>query len=323
MSRVLITGGAGFIGHHLARRMLADGWSVGVIDNESTGRREDVPEGCDYVKGDVRSDADLARAFDPVPDCVFHVAGQASNIKSFDRPALDLDVNLLGTVNVVEHCLRVGVPKMVYAGSMTAYGVMKTLPVSEDAPLAPISYYGIGKAAAERFVLATCARPDLARPFAATVFRMFNVFGPGQSLTNPYQGVLAIFIGHVLRDEPCTIHGDGTQTRDFVYVDDVARAWASAARPGIADGEVLNLGSGSGFSVRQVVEHAYQAAGRNGVDPSPVFEPRRPGDQDHAAADIAKAKRLLGWAPEVEFAEGLRRTVEWAKTQEGRAVRGR
>ncbi len=311
--RVLITGGAGFIGHHLARRMLSEGWAVTVIDNESTGRREDVPTECRYVKGDVRAQDDLREAFADGPDAVFHIAGQASNIKSFDRPQLDLEVNVVGTINVVEMCLLRRVPKLVYAGSMTAYGPMATLPVAEDAPLAPISYYGIGKMAAERFVLATAMRRDLATPFDATVFRMFNVYGPGQSLTNPYQGVLAIFIGHVLRGEPCVIHADGAQSRDFVYIDDVTRAWASAALPGAASGEVLNLGSGQGIAVRDLVTHVCRALGLDADAYPRVFEPRRPGDQDHTRADIRKAAEILGWKPRIGFEEGLRRTIEWAR----------
>ncbi|MCL4236200.1 MAG: NAD-dependent epimerase/dehydratase family protein, partial [Deltaproteobacteria bacterium] len=243
--RVLITGGAGFIGHHLAGRMLDSGWAVTVIDNESTGRREDVPPGCEYIRGDVNNPEDLERAFEAHPDVVFHVAGQASNIKCFDDPTSDIRANLLGTTNVVEKCVERRVRKIVYAGSMTAYGEMERLPVREDAPLRPISYYGIGKAAAERFVLATARRTDLRAPLSATVFRMFNVYGPGQSLANPYQGVLAIFIGRLLRGEPCVVYSDGRQTRDLVYIDDVTRAWALAARNGHADGEAINLASGS------------------------------------------------------------------------------
>lgn len=315
--RVLITGGAGFIGHHLCRRMLADGYEVGVIDNEATGRREDVPEGCDYLKGDVRNLDDLARAFDPAPDVVFHTAAQASNIRSFDNPQEDMAVNLLGTINVVTKCLELKVPKLVYASSMTAYGMMNTLPVNEQTPLAAISYYGIGKAAAERFVLATAARPDLKSPFSATCFRMFNVYGPGQSLSNPYQGVLAIFIGNVMRGEPCRVDSDGEQTRDFVYVDDVAEAWRRAAHVGKADNLAVNLGSGKQISVNGLVQETCRALG---VDPAtyPVnHAPERPGDQRHAQADVALAKKVLDWEPTVDFPEGLKRTVAWAKDNAG------
>lgn len=311
--RVLITGGAGFIGHHLARRMLEDGWAVTVLDNESTGRREDVPDECDYVFGDVNCGEDLDRAFEPTPDVVFHVAGQASNIRCFDNPTQDIRANLLGTTNVVEKCVERKVRKLVYAGSMTAYGEMKHLPVREDAPLRPISYYGIGKAAAERFVLATARRTDLPFRFSATVFRMFNVYGPGQSLSNPYQGVLAIFIGRLLRAEPCVIYSDGRQTRDLVFIDDVTRAWAATAVNGRADGEAINLASGRSMSVLQMVESVCRELG---MDPGTYpmrFEAGRPGDQVHTAADIAKAARVLEWRPMTAFEEGLRTTIDWAQ----------
>jgi UDP-glucose 4-epimerase len=318
--RVLITGGAGFIGHHLARRMLGEGHDVTVLDNESTGSRENVPKECVYLKGDVRNTADVARAFDDLPDVVFHVAGQASNIRSFANPHEDIAVNLGGTVNVVLQCLERRVPKLVYAGSMTTYGITGELPVGEDAPLRPISYYGVSKAAAERFVLATAARPDLAAPFSATSLRMFNVYGPGQSLRNPYQGVLAIFIGQVMRGEPCTIDSDGGQTRDFVYIDDVAEAWAEAAKRDTADGCCVNLGSGRALSINDLVAEACLALGRSPVDYPIVRRPARPGDQRHVRADIGLARKLLGWGPKIDCPEGLRRTIEWARNAGGRKV---
>ncbi|MBZ0274209.1 GDP-mannose 4,6-dehydratase [bacterium] len=317
MSRVLITGGAGFIGHHLARHMLTRGWSVAVIDNEATGRREDVPPSCDYLKGDVRNVADVREAFATQPDVVFHCAAQASNIRSFDDPLADLNTNLLGTVNVTLQCIEQKVPKLVYAGSMTEYGVLSALPVGEAHPLVPISYYGVGKAAAEHFLMATANRVDLGAKFSVTVPRMFNVYGPGQSLTNPYQGVLAIFIGQVLRGEPCTVDGDGTQSRDFVYVDDVCEAWERMSRPGVADNTAVNLGSGVERSVNDLVREVCLAAGKDPAVYPIMRRPRRPGDQERCAADIARAKERLGWAPAVTFAEGLARTMAWARASGG------
>ncbi len=315
--RVLITGGAGFIGHHLVRGMLDAGWGVTVIDNESTGDRKLVPEQATYIKGDVRDEQKLEEAFSGKPDVVFHLAAQASNIKSFGNPAHDVEVNICGTVKVINKCLEHKTPKLVYAGSMTAYGNMDTLPVAEDYPLNAISYYGIGKAAAERFVLATAMRPDLTAPFEGVVFRMFNVYGPGQSLDNPYQGVLAIFIGNVMRDEPHAIDGDGLQTRDFVYIDDVVDAWRRACRPGAGNGRAINLGSGRQISVRQLAAQSCKALGKDPESYPVVNRPRRPGDQRYAQADITLAGQVLDWSPEIDFPEGLARTVKWA-LDEGR-----
>ncbi len=297
--------------------MLDEGWDVCVIDNESTGRREDVPDDCAYIRGDITDRGDLERAFETSPDVVFHVAGKASNIRCFDDPLSDIRVNLLGTTNVVEKCVERRVRRLVYAGSMTGYGAMETLPVSEEAPLRPISYYGIGKAAAERFVLATARRTDLPAPFSATVFRMFNVYGPGQSLTNPYQGVLAIFIGRLLRGEPCVVYSDGNQTRDLVFIDDVTRAWAIAARNGKADGEAINLASGRSWSILQLIERVCSAMDKDLAPGTICFESERPGDQRETAADISKAGHVLGWTPEIDLEEGLRRTVAWARNGAG------
>ena len=149
-------------------------------------------------------------------DAVFHVAGQASIKLSFARPETDLATNVLGTVNVLRGCIESGVPRLLHASSMTVYGEPDRIPTPEDVPCIPVSYYGVTKYAAERYVQIAGDRPDL--DLAVTSLRMFNVFGPRQSITNPYQGVLAIFIGNVLRGEPITIHGDGLQTRDFVFV---------------------------------------------------------------------------------------------------------
>ena len=221
MSHVLVTGGAGFIGSHLCERLLAAGHDVTALDDLSTGRREHVPDGVRLVVADV-ADAEAVRAgFEgETVDAVFHVAGQASIARSFDRPERDLRTNVLGTLNVLEACLAAGVPRLVHASSMTAYGEPSRVPTPEDEPCVPVSNYGVTKYAAERYVHVAAERG-----LAVTSLRMFNVYGERQSLTNPYQGVLAIFVGNVLRGEPITIHSDGAQTRDFVYVADVADAW--------------------------------------------------------------------------------------------------
>ncbi len=224
MRRVLVTGGAGFIGSHLADRLLADGFAVTVLDNLTTGVRERVPAAASFVEGDVADGELVADVFaNERFDSVFHVAGQASIKLSFARPETDLATNVLGTVNVLRGCIESGVPRLLHASSMTVYGEPDRTPTREDVPCVPVSYYGVTKYAAERYVQIAGDRPDL--DLAVTSLRMFNVFGPRQSITNPYQGVLAIFIGNVLRGEPITIHGDGQQTRDFVFVDDVVDAW--------------------------------------------------------------------------------------------------
>jgi UDP-glucose 4-epimerase len=314
--RVLVTGGAGFIGSHMADRLLADGNEVVVLDNESTGLRENVPKGARYIKGDVSVPADVARAFGEGLDAVLHIAGQASTIRSFNDPTDDLRTNVQGTICVLRHCLEHRVARLLYASSMTAYGHPVTLPVPEDLPLAPVSYYGISKMAAERYVHATAARNDLDFEFHATSFRMFNVYGERQSLHNPYQGVVAIFIANMLRGEPITIFGDGEQSRDFVHIDDVVEAWMAALGDPAAHEQVYNLGTGSRRSVHELIDATLASRSLTRADYDIRYDRERPGDQRHMEADISRIGDALGWRPRVGFEEGMARTVRWA---EGRA----
>lgn len=310
--RVLITGGAGFIGSHLADRLLGMGHQVTILDNESTGRRENVPSKATYLVGDVRNADDLEQAFAKGLDAVFHIAGQASTIRSFDDPLGDLDINTIGTIQVVQKCLAHQVPRLLYASSMTVYGHPATLPIAEDTLCRPVSYYGITKYAAERYVHATADRNDLKAPFHVTSFRMFNVYGERQRLDNPYQGVMGIFIGNVLRGEPITIHGDGEQSRDFVYISDIVDAWVGAWENEAAFGQVFNLGFGTRYSINVLADTILAALKQTRASYPVQYAPLRPGDQRHMVADISRAQRVLAWQPKIDFEAGVRRTVAWA-----------
>jgi UDP-glucose 4-epimerase len=316
--RVLVTGGAGFIGSHMADRLLTDGHTVTVLDNESTGRRENVPAGARYLKGDVTDVADVERAFTGGLDAVLHIAGQASTIRSFNDPTADLRTNVGGTINVLQGCLRHRVPRLLFASSMTVYGHPAELPVAEDHPLEPVSYYGIAKLAAERYVHATAGRNDLDFGFHVTSFRMFNVYGPRQSLNNPYQGVVAIFIGNVLREEPITIFGDGEQSRDFVHIADVVEAWMGALRSPTAHEQVLNLGTGTRRSVHELIDAVLGESGRARAGYDVRYDRERPGDQRHMQADITRSQAILGWQPRMSFRDGMAQTVAWARAERER-----
>jgi len=298
--KVLVTGGAGFIGSHLVDRLLADGHEVVVLDNLSTGKRENIIDHrrLFFFLGDVAGVNSVTAAFSFGPfDAVFHVAGQASIVTSFEDPQADLRTNILGTVNLLQLCVQHGVRRFLYASSMTVYGHPTSLPVAENHLLCPVSCYGISKMAAERYVHATAG-------IDATSFRMFNVYGKRQLLDNPYQGVAGIFIGNVLRGEPITIYGGGEQSRDFVHVLDVVDAWMLALHNPAASGQVFNLGTGASVSVNELAE----LLGALEV----IRAPRRPGEQLHMAADITLAREKLGWAPKIELEEGLADTVAWA-----------
>ncbi|MGE0849257.1 MAG: NAD-dependent epimerase/dehydratase family protein [Hyphomicrobiaceae bacterium] len=313
--RLLVTGGAGFIGAHLCRRLLADGHAISVVDNESTGRREILPPGIRFVQGDVTRLAEVEPEFAGGVDAVCHIAGQVSIIRSFSDPTQDLRTNVEGTLNILQLCLKYKVPRLIYASSMTLYGDCKNVPTPESEPCQPDSYYGITKFAAERYVHSTAQRPDLGFDFGVTSLRMFSVYGPGQSFSNPYQGVLGIFSGNLLRGEPITIFGDGNQTRDFVYVDDIVEAWVRALRTPASRGQIINLGSGHSLSINDLANAVITAFGPQARRHKIVRAPSRPGEQRSVRADIGLAKSVLGWEPHTSFEAGLTETVRWARQE--------
>jgi UDP-glucose 4-epimerase len=313
--RVLVTGGAGFIGTHLCRRLLADGHTVSVVDNESTGRRANLPAEVWFAHGDVARPSEVEPAFARGLDAVCHIAGQVSIIRSFTDPVVDLRTNVEGTLNVLQLCLKYKVPRLIYASSMTLYGNCRTVPTPETEPCTPDSYYGITKLAAERYVHSTAERPDLGFDFQVTSLRMYSVYGPGQALDNPYQGVLGIFFGNLLRGEPITIFGDGEQTRDFVYIGDIVEGWVRALQNPAANGRVVNLGSGRSLSINQLAEAAIAAFGGPPGAHKVVRAPARPGEQRSVRADVGQARSVLGWEPRTTFETGLAETMRWARAE--------
>jgi UDP-glucose 4-epimerase len=313
--RILVTGGAGFIGSHMASRLERDGHDVVVLDNEATGHRTNVPPRARYIKGDVAHINELEPVFESGFDAVFHIAGQVSLIRSFSDPVIDLRTNVEGTVNVLQLCVRHRVPRLLYASSMTVYGASEMLPTPESAPCAPISYYGITKYAGERYVHTTAERVDLDFDFQVTSFRMYNVYGPRQALDNPYQGVLGIFLGNLLRGEVLTIFGDGDQSRDFIYIDDVVDAWTAALANPATYGGIFNIGGGKRLSISDLADHVLAAFGRSRSNGAVVYRDSRPGEQRHVEADTTLARTSFGWEPRVSFEEGLAETVSWAEAE--------
>jgi len=310
--RVLVTGGAGFIGSHLVDRLLADGHEVVVIDNLATGLRENVPATARFVLGDVSQLEDVERAFAGGLDAVFHIGGQVSLIRSYTNPTIDLRTNVMGTLNVLTTCVAHRVPRLIYASSMTVYGSDVPLPTPEDSPCEPVSFYGITKYAGERYVHVTAARRDLDFPFNITAFRMYNVYGPRQALDNPYQGVLGIFLGNLLRKEPITIFGDGEQSRDFIYIRDIVDGWVGALENPASYGKSINLGSGKRLSINYLADAVLSAFQRTRRDHPVNYAPGRSGEQRHVEADATRASQVLGWRPRVSFAAGLAETVQWS-----------
>ena len=311
--RLLVTGGCGFIGTHLCRRLLSEGHSVLVVDNESNGSRENLPPGVEFMRGDVTRPVEIESAFASRLDAVCNIAGQVSIIRAFSDPTLDLRTNVEGTLNVLQLCVKHKVPRLVHASSMTLYGDCLTVPTPECQRCEPDSYYGITKLAAERYVHATAMRSDLGFNLAVTSLRMFSVYGPGQSFSNPYQGVLGIFSGNVLRGEPITIFGDGEQTRDFVYIGDVIDAWVKALQTSVSAGKIINIGSGRSLSINALASAVVRAFGA--PDHPIVRAPTRPGEQRSVQADISFAKSVMDWQPRTSFEQGLANTVRWAREE--------
>ncbi|HYK07931.1 MAG TPA: SDR family NAD(P)-dependent oxidoreductase [Candidatus Eisenbacteria bacterium] len=314
MKHVLVTGGAGFIGSHVVDELLERKYSVTVFDNLASGKKEYINKKATFIKGDVSQKSQVEKLLSGSSfDVILHIAGQPSIVNSFTNPELDFGTNFIGSVNMIMGAVKHNIDRFLYASSMTVYGNPIRLPIREEDACVPINYYGIAKYAAERFIHTTASRVDLESPLNVTSFRMFNVYGPRQSLTNPYQGVLAIFMGNVLRNEPITIYGDGKQARDFVYVKDVARMWVDAIENKKSFGKVFNIGFGRQTGMLDLAKTVIHACGKNSKTYPILFKSTRSGDQRFVEADITEAKKYLRFSPTTSLENGIKKTLDWAQ----------
>lgn len=298
--RILVTGGAGFIASHVAEAYLAAGHRVAIVDNLSTGKRENLPNGADFHEVGIHDEAFERVIADFRPEVVSHHAAQASVKVSAGDIAGDLMANGGATARVADLCVRYNVGKLIYSSTGGAlYGNPEALPVPEDAPIEPVSNYGVSKRVGELYI-------DLmarTRGLNATILRYANAYGPRQD-PHGEAGVVAIFTGRMLAGEPCTIDGDGEQVKDYIYVGDIARANVTALTRG--DGRTLNIATGYGLSVNTIFQ---ELAAATGYEQLPAFGPPRPGDVRRIWLDWAAARESLGWEPRTEFADGIRLTV--------------
>ena len=307
--RVLITGGAGFIGGHLARRLVEGGDRVVVVDNLRTGRRENVPVCAEFIELDLDRPDFLSRLPKVDFDAVCHLAAQSSGPASAEMPYYDFQANAGSTVLLSRWCLERGMPRFLYASSMAVYGNAVTLPIKESAPCLPISYYGVSKLTSEH-VLRLAAVEGL----NPTSFRMFSVYGPGQNLSNIKQGMVSIYLAYLLHGAPVPVTGSVKRFRDFVYIDDVVDAWLRALTSPVTPSLEYNLGSGQGTTVSEIIAALVVALGL--PEDHPIEElPGFASDQFGLYADITRAGVELGWRPTVSLDEGLRRMVAWARAQ--------
>jgi UDP-glucose 4-epimerase len=302
--KALVTGGAGFIGSNLVKLLIDSGDEAVVLDDLSSGYRENLPSGpgVRFVEGDVRN-ADLLQAAIEGCEVAFHLAASVGNTRSIEHPIEDSSINVLGTLQVLEAARRGGVRKVVFSSSAGIFGELKTVPIREDHPAEPDTPYGASKLGAEKLCLAYAKL----YPLECVCLRYFNVYGVNQRY-DAYGNVIPIFAHRVLRDEPLVIHGDGEQTRDFVNVRDVAMAnYRAAGARGVSG--AFNIASGTRITINRLAAMIAEASGRR---VTVQHGPARPGDVRHSLADVSAARTAFGFDPAVTLDVGLPEYMRWA-----------
>ena len=309
ISKVLVTGGAGFIGSHLVDRLLGEGFEVTVLDDFSTGQMQNIShhrnlEEFHLVRGDVRDVGLVEKVVEDV-DAVFHEAALVDVPLSIKKPLLFNDVNLVGTLNLLKACSDSNVKRFVFASSAAVYGDSKPARKRENTLGKPISPYAVSKLAAENYVKIFNFLDGL----ETVSLRYFNVYGPRQVFGSSYNAVITAFISRLLNGQPPIIYGDGKHTRDFVHVDDVVSANMLALKSQNAVGEVFIIASGNTISVYELAKELQQITNTGHL--MPIFTEPRAGDIRHCSADISKAEKLLGFRPKIRLEDGLSSLVRW------------
>jgi nucleoside-diphosphate-sugar epimerase len=309
----LVTGAAGFIGSNIVEALVRRGATVRALDNFSTGRRANIApflSNVELFEGSLNDDGLVDQAVRDV-DYVLHQAALPSVPRSVTDPLASHEANATGTLRLLIAARDAGVKRLVFASSSSVYGDSPQLPKREDMPTSPLSPYAVNKLAGEEY----CKVFTRLYGFPAVSLRYFNVFGPRQDPKSQYAAVIPAFITAALDGKRPTVHGDGSQTRDFTYVENVVEANLLACEARDAEGQAMNVACGERISLLDLLAEIGRITGR---DIDPVFDAERPGDVKHSLADISKAERLLGYQPVVSFAEGLRRTIDYFRS--GREV---
>jgi nucleoside-diphosphate-sugar epimerase len=308
MAHYLVTGGAGFIGSHLAEELVRRGHRVRVADSLITGKRSNLDHvpGVEFLEGDL-ADIEVARRAVQGCDFVLHQAAIPSVPRSVADPITSNRANVDATVNVLVAARDAGVRRLVFAGSSSAYGNTPTLPKHEDMPANPLSPYALQKVVGEQYLQMFTRLYGL----ETVSIRYFNVFGPRQDPSSPYSGVISVFATALIDNRPPKIYGDGEQTRDFTYVANVVDGVLRACEAPGANGEIINVATAGRISLNQLFQTMKRIIG---ASVEPIYEEPRAGDVRDSQADISKARTLLGYEPTVTFEEGLRRTIEWYRT---------
>ena len=300
---VVVTGVAGFIGSRVAARMAAEGFLVLGVDDLSSGKQSNVPSSIEFVQGNLADNRTISK-LPKVADFVLHLAGQSSGEMSFDDPVADLEKNTVSTLNLIKYGIRANVSRLVYASSMSVYGNVPDAPIGEDEHVAPLSCYGVGKLAAENYL--NVFRKQL----SSVSLRMFNVYGPGQDMTNLRQGMVSIYLAQALTSKNIVVKGSLERFRDFIYIDDVVESWFRATTLVGVLGGTVNIGTGVRTTVAQVLDAVKSHVPGTTVE---VADPT-PGDQDGIFADTTRMRALLGMSEFVELADGVKRFSDFVKT---------
>lgn len=307
MKKALVTGGSGFIGSNLVKQLLQENYSVTVLDNFLSGYRKNLDPfpSVKIIEGDVRDKNAVEIAIEGA-EVVFHLAASVGNKRSIDLPITDAEINVLGTINILEAARKAGVRKIVASSSAGIFGELKTLPIREDHPIEPDSPYGCTKLCEEKLCLSYSKLYDL----EAVCLRYFNVFGPNQRF-DAYGNVIPIFVFRMLENKPLIIYGDGEQTRDFVHVNDVVQANIKAANATGVSG-AFNIASGTYITINQLAEMIKGDSKNVEI----VHSDERPGDVRHSLADISLANKMLGYQPIMNFEAAIKEYVEWATIEQ-------
>lgn len=304
MTSYLVTGGAGFIGAAVAQRLLAAGHEVVVVDNLTTGFRENVPADAVFVEGDCHDESLYQRLPRRDYAAIYHIAGQSSGEISFENPVYDLQTNTQATLLLLKYALQSGCKRLLYASTMSVYGEQPDAPVAETASTRPQSFYGVGKLASEHYL-----RIYRQYGIESACLRLFNVYGSGQNMENLRQGMVSIYLAHALKNRHIHVKGSAERFRDFIYIDDVVDAFLVLEKAALGTAPVYNVCTGAKTTVADLVGRIVALLP---FEVSVQYEGSTPGDMFGITGDCAKIVREIGWTARVPLDEGLRRMVAWA-----------
>lgn len=306
----LVTGGAGFIGSHIAKRLVSLGYKVTVIDNLSNGSEENIPSEAEFIKVDLSEEKSLSSLKNISCDGIFHLAAQSSGALSFENPLLDLKSHVMATYFLLDWCKNNGVRRFLFSSSTTTYGDPLYLPIDERHPQQPKTYYAAGKMACEAYI-----RFFQTIGIETTILRLPNVYGPCQNLANKDQGMVSIYLSYILENSPIVVKGSLDRFRDFIYVDDVVDAFLTALDNRTSFGKIYNVATGKKTTVREIINGLVKVCGY--MDYPIEIKEGTPGDQFGVVSNVDLIKRELGWSAKTEIDDGLLETVRYEKRRLG------